>query len=114
MAHGNGAVCMDAVAPDSDRGGWWLSALTVLLAISIVSLIYFVVRPENLVRNSSFREGVKFWGTGYLESLVSNGNFPADFRKQYPLILHGGADATARRDGLQFPKGGLCLIYDRA
>src|SRR5207244_3182834 len=52
-------------------GGYRLIVLLALSAVSLGFWIYFITRPENLVRNADFREGTKYWGTGYVETLVT-------------------------------------------
>src|SRR5262245_14532 len=64
----------------------------VLLVVVAGALVYDLFTPVNLVRNSGFLEGRRFWGTGYLESMVTNGNFPAA-ALQIPLLLSRGAKA---------------------
>lgn len=86
--------------------GYRVMILVVLLVVSAGLWAWFITRPENLIRNSNLSEGTKFWGTGYLETLVTNGRFPADFTKQYPLVLNGGADAILQRSTTLYPPKG--------
>src|SRR5262245_30266401 len=68
------------------------TARLVMLAVAAVALVYVLLTPVNLVRNSAFLEGRRFWGTGYLESMATNGNFPAA-ALHLPLLLSRGAKA---------------------
>lgn len=75
-----------------------LLAWAILSAALLIGWIIAITRPPNLVRNPRFREGTKYWGTGYVESLLTNGNWPMSTIQQLPLVLSGGAQATGRRD----------------
>jgi hypothetical protein len=75
-----------------------LLAWTILFVALVIGWLVAISRPQNLVRNPRFREGTKYWGTGYVESLLTNGNWPMSTIQQLPLVLSGGAQATGRRD----------------
>lgn len=69
-------------------------------------------KRENLVRNPRFKEGTKYWGTGYVESRITNGNwpFPSD-QIRLPFLVSGGAVATGGRDTSTSHNGGWASFF---
>jgi len=87
---------------------FWLGAF----GVSVLGSLYFANRPTNLVRNPRFKEGTKYWGTGYVESRITNGNwpFPSD-QIRLPFLVSGGAVATGRRDASISRDGGWASFF---
>lgn len=88
-------------------GGWIL-----LSAILIIALLFFKgpgvknATPEsvvNLVKNGGFEEGISGWGSGYVEDLVRNGNFPP--QPKFPYITSGEAKSTGELDTTEHHDG---------
>ena len=76
----------------------------IVLAVALITgalggtAAWFLIEQEqaralqNRVRNGGFENGTDFWGTGYLEDRIRNGNF-AEELKLLPYIISGGADS---------------------
>jgi hypothetical protein len=64
-------------------------------------------KRDNLVRNPRFKEGTKYWGTGYIESRITNGNWPHTSDEiGLPFVVSGGAVANGHRDPAVFKDDG--------
>jgi hypothetical protein len=86
--------------------GW---AIPLTLALSLWSLFAFTdIGSPNLARNGRLSEGLKFWGSGYIELTILNGNVHPGARVGLPFLrigldqrvgLDGALDTAERRPG---------------
>jgi hypothetical protein len=77
-------------------------SLVVGVICALISIIYYLP-PTNLVRNPGFESHTRYWGTGYFETLIQNGRWPADLAADLPLVHR--ARAQGGYDTSQAPRG---------
>jgi hypothetical protein len=70
--------------------------LFVGLAVYAAYLLTAGRPPLNVVKNDGFEEGVRYWGTGYLEDRLRNGRSP--MRPSFPYIVHGTVTSSGEID----------------
>ncbi len=61
---------------------WWRwVGFLITFAVSVL----LVLPPQNLVNNPGFEDSTRYWGTGYLETMIQNGNWPSELSRSLPL-----------------------------
>ena len=95
----------------------------VVLAVALITgglggaAAWFLVTQEqarllrNHVRNGGFENGTDFWGTGYLEDRIRNGNVAEDLRR-LPYVISGGADSHGGLDTTDRHVGVAAFRFD--
>jgi len=67
--------------------GW--AALFIVDVGALYLWLFTDLGSPNVLRNGGLVEGLRFWGSGYVEMLLTNGNAPREFSASLPFIMSG-------------------------